>query len=133
MITAGKIADYMYARSKQLGIAEIYQWGNIPAGVVNKPRVTIQAKSQNDGMRWISSFVEVNICYPYLNKTGIAPLNELDKAEQKARALFHGIVENIDDDWVEFSVESMSRYKDDALQCYYVNAHIRFNVLNINV
>ena len=132
MITEGKIADYIYARCKKFGIAEVYQWGNIPNGVVKKPRVTVQAKAQKEGKYWFDSFVEVNVCYPYLTENGVAPLNQIDNATIKANELFGKHVDRIDDDWIAFEIDSRNRIKDESLKCYYLNLHIRFKVLNIN-
>lgn len=132
MITEGEIANFLFVEAKQFGIDEVYQWGNIPEGEVKKERITIQVKPLRNGERWCSCFAEINICVPFIDQHSHANLIRLGEVEHLCHSLLKKRVAQINGQWVRYDIDTLNRLKDDTLRCYYINAHLRFEVMNIN-
>ena len=132
MLTEGDIANYIYTKSKGFGIANVWQWGNIPNGEVNAERVTVQVKPMQEDVVWFSGFAEINVLLPNIEHTEYAPLIRMNEVEHIARQLFDKNVEKVEDDWLRYEIDTLNSDWDAQLHCYYINVHLRIEVLNIN-
>lgn len=128
MITTGDIYKILYKKCGGFGF-EVYRYGHIPRGEVENPRVTIKVKAPNGETYWRKGFAEVNILFPNIGES--ADLTSLEEYEHLAEEnltfteVYDGLV-------VRFSVDGRTEIIEDAsLRCYYVNARVLYEVLNV--
>lgn len=94
-------------------------------------RVFIIAKSRETGSIWAKGFVEVNICVPDIK--GEPAKIRLEEIENIGLGYFmlgtHTGEHN--GSHYDYTYQSHSIEKDEALRCHFVNFRIIFNVLNV--
>lgn len=126
MITTGDIADILVRDLKPFGIAT-YKKGAIPEGKVLTERITVIPKEPKPGIYWKKDFVEVNFCVPPMN--GLANTKRLTELEREASGL--RAVSSYDGSTYRYKVYSTKQELDTALECYFVNVKILFEILNV--
>lgn len=130
MIVTTDIQTILYKKAKELGIKNVYKDGAAPEGNVKSERVIIIANSIEPGTYWRAGFVHVNICVPNSDRKGEAPLKRLNELERLA---IHTLRDTGKFDGTPYTYEvDTTRIEEDRdLKCYYVNARILFEVLNV--
>lgn len=128
MITTGDIYKTLYKRCGMFGY-EVYRYGHIPRGEVENPRITIKVKAPNSETYWRKGFAEVNLIFPNIGES--ADLVNLEDGERLMEENLT-FTEIFEDKIVRFSVDGRTEIIEDAsLRCYYVNARVLYEVLNV--
>lgn len=130
MIVTTDIQTILYRKAQELGIKEVYNDGDVPEGDVKSERVVIIANSLEPGTYWKAGFVHVNICVPYPNRKGRKPRKRLNELERLAEQALHD-TGKFDGTPYTYEVDTTRIEEDRYLKCYYVNARILFEVLNV--
>lgn len=130
MIATTDIQTILYRKAKELGIKNVYRDGDIPEGDVKSERVVVISNSVEPGTYWKVGFVHVNICVPYRDRLGRAPLKRLNELERLAIRTLHD-TGKFDGTPYTYDVDTTRIEEDRDLKCYYVNARILFEVLNV--
>ena len=130
MIVTTDIQTILYKKAKELGIKNVYKDGTVPEGYVKSERVIIIANSIEPGTYWRVGFVHVNICVPNSDRKGEAPLKRLNELERLAVQTLHD-TGKFDGTPYTYEVDTTRIEEDRDLKCYYVNARILFEVLNV--
>lgn len=130
MIVTTDIQTILYKKAKELGIKNVYKDGAAPEGNVKSERVIIIANSIEPGTYWRAGFVHVNICVPNSDRKGEAPLKRLNELERLAVQTLHDTGKS-DGTPYTYEVDTTRIEEDRDLKCYYVNARILFEVLNV--
>ena len=130
MIVTTDIQTILYRKAQELGIKNVYKDGTIPEGDVKSERVIIIANSIEPGTYWRVGFVHVNICVPNSDRKGEALLKRLNELERLAVQTLHD-TGKFDGTTYTYEVDTTRIEEDRDLKCYYVNARILFEVLNV--
>lgn len=130
MIVTTDIQTILYKKAQDLGIKNVYKDGAAPEGNVKSERVIIIANSIEPGTYWRAGFVHVNICVPNSDRKGEAPLKRLNELERLAVQTLRD-TGKFDGTPYTYEVDTTRIEEDRDLKCYYVNARILFEVLNV--
>ena len=132
MLTEGDIANFLFTKAQSFGIANVWQWGNIPIGEVKTERVTVQMKPLQEDVYFLNGFAEINVLLPYVDQSETAPLIRMGEIEHLAHEIFPKSVEQVGEDWVRYRIDTLNRLRDEEMRCYCINVHLEVEVLNIN-
>ena len=130
MIVTTDIQTILYKKAQDLGIKNVYKDGDVPEGDVKSERVVVISNSVEPGTYWKVGFVHVNICVPYRDRLGRSPLKRLNGLERLAIQTLHD-TGKFDGTPYTYEVDTTRIEEDRDLKCYYVNARVLFEVLNI--
>ena len=130
MIVTTDIQTILYKKAQDLGIKNVYIDGDVPEGDVKSERVVVIANSVEPGTYWKAGFVHVNICVPYSDRKGRSPRKRLNELERLAIQTLHD-TGKFDGTTYTYEVDTTRIEEDRDLKCYYVNARILFEVLNV--
>ena len=130
MIVTTDIQTILYRKAKELGIKNVYKEGDVPEGDVKSECVVVISNSVEPGTYWKAGFVHVNICVPNSDRKGEAPLKRLNELERLAVQTLHD-TGKFDGTPYTYEVDTTRIEEDRDLKCYYVNARILFEVLNV--
>lgn len=130
MIVTTDIQTILYKDAQKLGIKKVYKDGAVPEGDVKSEWVVIIVNSVEPGTYWKAGFVHVNICIPYLDRKGTAPLTRLNALERLAVKELHS-TSTYDGTSYTYEVDTTRIEENRDLKCFYVNVRILFQVLNV--
>ena len=135
MITTLDIGDILYRDlnllKSQMGIANIYQDGNVPVGeVVDERIVIVPPPNSTDETYWTKAFANVNLVVP--DKNGKKDITRLQILERFAK-------KNLDDhcgkfDGTTYTYEVSTGIENEPdLKAHFVNVKILFSILNVKL
>jgi hypothetical protein len=133
MIVTSDIGDILYKDCKtMLGIANIYQEGNVPAGDITADRVIIRPpKTDTPETYWDKSFANINIVVP--DKDGKEDITRLQALQRLAEKVLDDHFGRFNGTGYTYEIASNGIEKDADMKCHYVNVKILFKVLNVKL
>lgn len=128
-LRSGSAANILYRDCAVFGLPVNHEWEKL-SGKVRKECIVIAPHKMDDDTYWNTCFVEVNFLVPD-TRSGNRDKQRLDALEDSVRDLlkssgtFGGC---------SYSYECIStgQEREPDLGCHYVNAKIKFDVLNVN-
>lgn len=128
-LRSGTAANILYQHCAVFGLPVNHGWERL-SGKIREECIVIARHGMDDDTYWNTCFVEVNFLIPDTESGGENKLR-LDELEDSVRSVLKG-AGIFNGRSYTFECISTGQEREPDLNCHYVNAKIKFDVLNVN-